>query len=736
MERRLAAVLIADVVGYVRLSQADEEGTRARFQADLQDVFEPAIAAHRGRLVKTMGDALLVEYRSIVDAVRCAVELQRLKAERNAAAPEAKRLAYRIGINLGDVIVEGDDIHGDGVNIADRLQELADPGGIAVSGSAYDQLKATVEVGYAYLGEQPVKHVAVPVRVYRVLLDPAAAGKTIAAAGRGRSARQWAAAAAALVVLIAAAILAWQRPWQPKIEPAAVERMALPLPDKPSIVVLPFANMSANAEEESFADGMTEDLTTDLSRLSGLFVISRNTAFTYKGKAVKPADVAEELGVRYILEGSVRRSGDEVRINAQLIDAVSGGHVWADRYDGSMANIFSLQDKVTSAIVDALALRITNAEQVALGQQETGVPAAYEAFLRAWEHIRRRTAEDFAKSVPYLEQAIKLDPKYGRAYAAFALMYALSYDRGWSPRLGISDVEAWQRAKQYLAEAQKYPTALSHQTAGVVWWINSRDDEALAEFKEAIALDSGDALSYAYIGAILIRSGRAAEAIGHIRTAMRLDPHYPPLFIDFLGRAQFALGQYEEAAASFEETIQLSPDDEYAYLLLAAAYGQLARTKEAAAAVARHNEINIRRGGIPVTIDNASYMNFIRTADRRRYFDGLRKAGVPEFLFRGEFAENRLTADEIRQLFLGNKLRGRSLRSGAPRSVSVTKDGRATIAGDWGNFADSDLAFDGDQVCFYKNYCGDVFRNPGGTKAAQNAFIWYNGTAYTFAQVE
>jgi len=734
MERRLAAVLIADVVGYVRLSQVDEEGTRARFQADLRDTFEPAIAAHHGRLVKTMGDALLVEYRSVVDAVRCAVETQRRKAECNVAAPEPNRLAYRIGINLGDVIVEGDDIHGDGVNIADRLQELADPGGIAISGTAYDQVKGKVEAGYAYLGEQPVKHVAEPVRVYRVLLDPAATGKTIGSTGKRW---RWPAVAAVLAIVVAAGLAAWQRPWEPKIEAAAVERMALPLPDKPSIVVLPFANMSASAEEESFADGMTEDLTTDLSRLSGLFVISRNTAFTYKNKTMKPAQVAEELGVRYVLEGSVRRGGNDVRINAQLIDAISGGHVWADRYDGSIDDIFELQDKVTYAIVDALALRITNAEQVTLAQQETSVPAAYEAFLRGWEHLRRRTSEDFAKAVPHLEQAIKLDPKYGRAVAAFAWLYVVSYDRGWSSSLGISDLEAWRRARQYLAEAQKYPTALSHQTAGLVWWINGRDDGALAEFKEAITLDSGDALSYAYIGAILIRRGRAAEAIGHIRTAMRLDPHYPPLFVDFLGRAQFALERFEEAAVSFEEAVQLSPDDEYVYLLLAAAYGHLSRTKEAVAAVERHNEINIRRGGIPVTIDNASYMNFIRTADRRRFFDGLRKAGVPEFLFRGEFAEkNRLTADEVRQLFLGKTLRGRSLRSGARRTASVTKEGRAAISGDWGNFADSDLSFDGDQVCFYRNYCGNVFRIPGGTKATENEFIWYNGQAYTFAQAE
>jgi TolB-like protein/class 3 adenylate cyclase len=371
MERRLAAILIADVVGYVRLSQADEEGTRARFQADLHEVFGPAIAVHHGRLVKTMGDALLVEFQSVVDAERCAVAVQRSKAARNAGEPVDKRLVYRIGINLGDVIVEGDDIHGDGVNIADRLQELADPGGIAISGTAYDHVKTKVEVGYGYLGEQWVKHVAAPVRVYRVLLDPKKVGKTAGAAEKTR--RQWRslAAAAGLIAVIAAGVAVWQRPWEPKIEAAAVERMVLPLPDKPSIIVLPFANIGSNADDDYFADGITEDLTTDLSRLASLFVISRNTAFTYKGKPVKPAQVAEELGIRYIVEGSVRRGGNAVRINAQLIDALNGGHVWADRYDGSITDVFALQDKVTNAVVDALALRLTDKEQVAVQQRET-----------------------------------------------------------------------------------------------------------------------------------------------------------------------------------------------------------------------------------------------------------------------------------------------------------------------------------------------------------------------------
>jgi adenylate cyclase len=631
MKRRLAAVLIADVVGYVRLSQADEEGTRARFQTDLHEVFEPAIAAHHGRLVKTMGDALLLEFHSVVDAERCAVEIQRSKVERNAGVPIDKRLVYRIGINLGDVIVEGDDIHGDGVNIADRLQELADPGGITISGTAYDQVKTKVEVGYGYLGQQRVKHVADPVRVYRVLLDPNASGKTIGAAKRTWWDWRWPAAATALVAVVAAGVAAWQRPWQQEIEVAAVERMALPLPDKPSIIVLPFANMGGNADEDYFADGITEDLTTDLSRLSGLFVISRNTAFAYKDKTVTPAQVAEELGIRYILEGSVRRGGSEVRINAQLIDALNGGHVWAERYDGPINDVFALQDKVTNAIVDALALRLTNEEQIAVRQQETMSPKAYDAFLRGWVHMRRSTGNDLVKALPYLEEAIQVDPDYGRAQAALALLYVKAYNTSeWARMLGISEFEASSRADQYLERAQKHPTALSHQVAALKLWIANDTDAALAELKEAIALDSGDSLSYAYMGGTLTTAGRPDEAIPHIRTAMRLDPHYPHEFMLWLGLAHFALEDFEGAASSFEAATKLNPDDEWPFMALAASFGQLGRAEDAAAALARHNQIRIEHGGVPLTMSNASRLRFRRTADVQRLWKGLRLAGVPE----------------------------------------------------------------------------------------------------------
>ena len=337
MERRLAAVMIADVVGYGRLSQIDEEGTRARFQADLKEIFEPKIAAYHGRLIKTMGDGLLVEFPSVVDALRCAVEAQQEKAKRNAAAPPEQRLDFRIGVNLGDMIVEGEDIHGDGVNIADRIQALAEPGGVAISGTAYDQVKAKLPVGYASLGEQKVKSIAEPVRVYRVRPRPGGGRQdgrrpnaTCAPGAFRRLPRR--------LLLLALGAVAWWQPWRPAADASTA---AIASADaRPSLVVLPFDNLSDDKEQGYLADGITEDLTTELARIPGLFVISRNAAFTYKDKETQPAQIASELGVRYLLEGSIRRAGDDMRINAQLIDAATGGHLWAERFDGAWADVF------------------------------------------------------------------------------------------------------------------------------------------------------------------------------------------------------------------------------------------------------------------------------------------------------------------------------------------------------------------------------------------------------------
>jgi TolB-like protein/class 3 adenylate cyclase len=332
MERRLAAILAADVVGYSRLMEADEEAT-ARTLSSCREIVERLVVGHHGRVFGSAGDSFIAEFASPVEAVRCAVDIQREIETRIVELPEDRRMRLRIGVNLGDVMVEGDNLLGDGVNIAARLETLAEPGGISLARSVFDQVKKQLDLGYEYLGEHEVKNITEPIQVYRVLMEPGVAGKV---AGEGRRARHsWKrrTVAAIVVVLIGVAgASAWLRPWEPTIEPASVERMAFPLPDKPSIVVLPFINMSDDLSQEYFADGMTEDLITDLSKVASLFVIARNSSFVYKGKTVEIRKVAEDLGVRYVLEGSVRRSGDQVRVNAQLIDATTGGHLWADRY--------------------------------------------------------------------------------------------------------------------------------------------------------------------------------------------------------------------------------------------------------------------------------------------------------------------------------------------------------------------------------------------------------------------
>ncbi|MGH6892934.1 MAG: adenylate/guanylate cyclase domain-containing protein [Dongiaceae bacterium] len=751
MQRRLAAILIADVVGYTRLSQADEMGARAHFKADLREVFEPKIAEHGGRLVKTMGDGLLVEFPSVVEALNCAVEIQRAKAERNAGMSADRRMDFRIAINLGDVMVEGDDIHGDGVNIADRLQRLAEPGGILISGTTYDQVRGKLDAEFDFRGEQRVKNVAEPVRIYRVLLASAPAGD---ATGKGPRTikslvRSWprsALAAAAVVVAMAGAVLFWQWPREKPSEPASVEQMALPLPDQPSIAVLPFANMSDDPKQEYFADGMTDDLITGLSRVSNLFVISRNSSFSYKGKNTAPKQVSEELGVRYVLEGSVQRSGDRLRINAQLIDALSGGHVWADRFDGSLADVFALQDQVTRTVADALALRLNPGASTA-SRNETDVPAAYDALQRGMEHFRRTAIEDYAAARPLFERAIDLDPNYGRAYAALALLYLRIRDRDYGPALGIPQTLAWDKAKSYLEQAKRRPTSGSHLVAGYLLMDSTFSDDAIAEFQQAITLDPSDSWNYVFLGATLTNAGLPADGIAQIQTAMRLDPHYPSIFLYFLALAQFAQERYDQAAESLEEAIARNPNDQFSLLLLTAAYGYLGKIPEAQAAFARHNEIMVRRGYVPTSIWAVPRLYYRTVGAYNRLAQGLRLAGVSEYLLTGEFAaKNRLKAGDIRKLLFGHRLHGRDWNwrdwsAGAEYDALISADGRATLTGSWGSIVDTATSFDGDKFCYVATtggkICGDMFRNPGGTRTLENEMIWsVRGQTFTFSPID
>ena len=437
MARRLAAILAADVVGYSRLMAADEQGTHARLKALRRDFIEPKIAEHHGRIVKLMGDGALVEFASVVDAVECAAAIQKGVAERQVEVSDDQRIAFRIGINIGDIIIEDDDIFGDGVNVAARLEQLAESGGIYVTRNVYSQVKNKVAFGFESMGEHKVKNIPEPVIACRAITDPGLIAKTLGLRRAGVPNWRWALVGLlALASLGATGIAAWLQPWHAAEAPSKAD--APPLPDRPSIAVLPFENFSGDPEQEYFADGITEDLITDLSKTSGLFVIARNSSFRYKGVAVDPIMVARDLGVRYLLEGSVRRVDDQVQINAQLIDGTTSGHVWAERYDGSLADVFALQDRVTQKIVGALSINLTLPERRTRDRTETAVPEAYDAFLKGWEHFQIRTPEQYAKALEYFQQAVELDPVYARAHAAIAAVYWRSFRRGGLRCLGLA----------------------------------------------------------------------------------------------------------------------------------------------------------------------------------------------------------------------------------------------------------------------------------------------------------
>jgi adenylate cyclase len=524
-------------------------------------------------------------------------------------------------------------IYGDGVNIAARLEALADPGGVCVSKTAFDQIETKLPLGYEYLGEQSVKNIPKAVGAYRVLMTPDAVGKVIGEKKfLGRISRRTAMAAIIILVMVAGGLVSWNIYLQQskRIEPASVDKMAFPLPDKPSIAVLPFVNMSEDSKQEYFSDGITEDLITDLSKISKLFVIARNSVFTYKGKSVKISQVAEELGVRFVLEGSVRRAGDQVRINAQLIDATTGGHLWAERYDGKMENVFALQDRITHKIISALEVRLTAGEEKQITRKETDSTEAYEAFLQGWVHYWQDTREDIVQAIPYLEQAVKIDPNYSRAYAALAASYWRCTLNDWSSSLGLTNSEALERAEQYLQEAMKDPTPLAHLVASSIRSSEGRYQESIVEATRAIVLDANDPVGYVAMTKALSYAGSPSEGADAIQKAMRLNPHYPPTYLRALGFAQFGMEQFEEAAASYEESIKRDPNEDTQYFEIAGTYGQLGREEEARSALKTFNELRAKAGmSDPYTLQSIVVWGFKEQKDIERWREGLRRAGVP-----------------------------------------------------------------------------------------------------------
>lgn len=491
LPRKLAAILYADVAGYSRLTGEDEEGTHRTLRAYL-NLISSRIQAHEGRVVHYAGDAALADFGTVVDALTCATAIQRDLAERNTGVPDDRKVQFRIGVNLGDVIVDQGEIYGDGVNVAARLESLAEPGGICISDAVRTAVGKKLDLSYEDMGEQEVKNIEEPVRAYKVEMvahkPDAVQPEPASTPSKGRQSQRPVVAAVVVLLVVVGGVLTWLRPWEPREEAVSLERMTFPLPDKPSIAVLPFTNMSDDPKQEYFVDGMTEDLITDLSKQSGLFVISRNSTFTYKGKPVKVRQVAEELGVRYVLEGSVRRVESQIRVNAQLIDATTGGHLWAERYDGSLENVFALQDDVTQRIVAALAVELTGEEVPKRGQRETASVDAYDAFLQGWVYYKLGTPADLIKAKPFLEEAVRLDPSYARAHAALASVYWDAFTNGWAFELGVLSFEAETLWEEHLELAMKAPNSLVHTVQSRVLTSQERYDEAAIEAKKAVAL--------------------------------------------------------------------------------------------------------------------------------------------------------------------------------------------------------------------------------------------------------
>jgi len=582
VERRLAAILAADVVGYSRLMGADEAGTLTRLKVLRKELVQPKIIEHKGRIVKLMGDGLLAEFPSVVEAIRCAAAIQERMMQWEADLPDERRIRLRIGVNLGDIIVEGSDIYGDGVNIAARLESLAEPGGICLSGAAFDAVEGKLDLPFEDIGAQTAKNIAKPVRTYRLT--------TV----------------------------------QRRASSPARSVESLPLPDKPSIAVLPFTNMSDDPEQEYFSDGISEEIITALSKVHWLFVIARNSTFSYKGSAVDALCVARELGVRYVVEGSVRKATNKVRITAQLIDASTGNHIWADRYDGELTDIFALQDEITTKVVAAIEPKLLQFEGLRSVRRSPEDIGAWDMVMQAISLFWRLTKTEGEAAILILERTVERYPDYGPAHSMSAFMLLLSSHMGWSSR----ELQANQAAASALAiRATELDESdpWAHLALGYVAFFKRCIDIASEEFLRALDLNPNFAAAHGYLGFALAHDGQSEEAIAHCERAIRMSPHDPQnvIFTAGLAVAHYLAGRYSEAVGFGRKAVQLRNGWTGGHRTYVASLAQAGQIEEARAALARLKELQ----------PNISVAWFERhipytPGPMARFLEGMRKAGL------------------------------------------------------------------------------------------------------------
>lgn len=579
VERRLAAILAADIAGYSRLMGNDEEGTLTALKACRRELIDPKLAEHRGRIVKTTGDGALIEFASVVDATRCAMEIQRGMAERNAAIPEDRRVEFRIGINVGDIIIDEGDIYGDGVNIAARLESLASPGTICLSENAYSQVKGKFPIDVSDMGMQQLKNIAQPVRVYNVRFE------------------------------------------------GVPTRQALALPDRPSIAVLPFQNMSGDAEQEYFADGMVEDIITGLSRIKGLFVIARNSSFTYKGRAVDVKLVGRELGVRYVLEGSVRKAGTRVRITGQLIEASTGAHLWADRFDGALEDVFELQDHVTSSVIAAIAPKLEQAEIERSKRKPTNNLDAYDYYLRGVDNLHVQTRESTSEALRQFHKAIELDPGFAAAYAMAAFCYSQRKAFGWVTNRSQDIAEAAPLARRAVELTRDDALAISRAGLVLAYVVQDFDAGALL-IDRARGLNPNLSAVWHASGWLRVWIGEPDTAIEHLERFVRISP-LDPLLQSVRSAIAFAhvfAGRFTEAVPFAEKALADSPNSHQALRATALSCALAGRIEQAQKTIGRLLQVD-PAFRISKLLDLTPLQ---RPEDIARYQEGMRKAGLPE----------------------------------------------------------------------------------------------------------
>jgi adenylate cyclase len=622
-KRKLTTILSADVVGYSLLMEDDEAATVKTLEA-YKKIISDLVKQHRGRVVDSPGDNLLAEFTSVVDAVQCAVATQKELKARNTELLENRRMQFRIGVNLGDVIEEESRIYGDGVNIAARLESLADPGGICLSKTAFDQVETKLPFGYEFLGEQTVKNITKPVGAYRVLMEPRV---TVAGAkAKAPKVSLWrhktvlASAMAVLVAIISGGV--WNFYLRaPRLEPASVKKMALPLPDKPSIVVLPFVNISGDPTKDYLSDGITEEIINGLAKLPQVFVIARNSSFTYKGKPVKVQQVSEEMGVQYVLEGSVQWSGDRLRITAQLIDALKGYHLFSERYDYELKDIFTVQDEITIKVLTAMRVALTSGEQARVETKRTKNLDAYLKLQQAFSIMQGGNREKAALSRQLVEESLSLDPHYTTAYVALANINIMEVYVGGSksPRESLDRAEELARKVISSDDSHEY----AHSVLSLTYVFKRQFDKAITEADKAVALSPGDAWAVFMLGTALYHSERFEEAIPYFKKSMRLSPIANNQCLVNLGGAYRFLGRYDEAIETYRKLLQFQPDHLPGHVNLAAAYVLASREEEG-----RFEAAEVMRIDPQFSLERWAKMWPFRQALVDQVVETLRKAGL------------------------------------------------------------------------------------------------------------